>query len=40
MPGWYHVTVSALGGEPSDVQFELDTPTPVTVTKTAKPKQR
>jgi hypothetical protein len=40
MPGWYHVTASALGGEPSDVQFELDTPTAATVTKTANPKQQ
>jgi hypothetical protein len=37
MPGWYHVTAAALGGEPSDVQFELTTPTAVTVTKTVQP---
>ena len=39
MPGWYHVTASALGGEPSDLQFELTTPTAATVTVTATPKQ-
>ena len=39
MPGWYHVTAASLGGEPSDVQFELETPTAATVTKTASPKQ-
>jgi hypothetical protein len=38
-PGWYHATAAALGGEPSDVQFELTTPTAVTVTVTATPKQ-
>lgn len=39
MPGWYHVTAAALGGEPSDVQFQLTTPVAGTVTKTAKPSQ-
>lgn len=39
MPGWYHVTASALGGEPSDVQFQLTTPTAETVTQTASPNQ-
>ncbi len=38
MPGWYHVTVAALSGEPSDVQFELGTPTAATITKTRTPK--
>ncbi|MDF1606171.1 hypothetical protein [Nocardioides sp. YIM 152315] len=38
-PGWYHVTAAALGGEPSDLQFELKTPTAVTITKTATPTQ-
>jgi hypothetical protein len=36
-PGWYHVTASALGGEPSDLQFELTTPIAGTITKTASP---
>ena len=39
MPGWYHVTAAALGGEPSDLQFELKRPTAGTVTQTATPKQ-
>jgi hypothetical protein len=38
-PGWSHATAAALGGEPSDVQFELTTPTAATVTVTATPKQ-
>lgn len=40
MPGWYHVAAAALGGEPSDVQFELVKPTAATVTVTATPKNR
>ena len=38
MPGWYHLSVSALGGEPQDVQFELKRPQPQVVTKTVQPK--
>ena len=38
-PGWYHVTAAALGGEPSDLQFELTRPTAATITVTATPKQ-
>lgn len=37
MPGWYHVTAAALGGEPSDLQFELVRPTAGTITKTVQP---
>ncbi|WP_028638788.1 hypothetical protein [Nocardioides sp. URHA0032] len=37
--GWYHVTAAALGGEPSDVQFELKAPTATTITRTAQPTQ-
>ncbi|MDN4171792.1 hypothetical protein QWY28_02440 [Nocardioides sp. SOB77] len=40
MPGYYHATAAALGGEPSDVQFELTAPVAATVTKTAEPKRR
>jgi hypothetical protein len=40
MPGWYHVTAAALGGEPSDLQFELTAPTAATITVTASPKQQ
>lgn len=38
MPGWYHLSVAALGGEPQDVQFELKKPQPEVVTKTVSPK--
>ena len=37
LPGFYHVRAAALGGEPTDVQFELLAPTPATVTATADP---
>jgi hypothetical protein len=36
-PGWYHVRVAALGGEPADEQFELARPQPITVTTTITP---
>jgi hypothetical protein len=38
LPGYYHVKATALGGEPTDVQFELLAPAPPTVTATADPK--
>lgn len=34
MPGWYHVEVAALGGEPSDLQFQLTVPERPVVTET------
>jgi hypothetical protein len=37
LPGWYHVAVAALAGEPSDVQFELVKPEPKVVTETVPP---
>ncbi len=37
LPGWYHVHVAALGGEPADEQFELTAPPQPTVTVTATP---
>ena len=37
LPGWYHVRVAALGGEPTDVQFELVAPQPATITTTTTP---
>jgi hypothetical protein len=40
LPGYYHATAAALGGEPSDIQFELEAPVAATVTKTAEPKRR
>jgi hypothetical protein len=39
LPGFYHAESAALGGEPTDVQFELVAPQPGVVTQTAKPKQ-
>lgn len=35
--GFYHVQAAALGGEPTDVQFELVAPQPGVVTQTADP---
>jgi len=40
MPGFYHVEAAALGGEPTDVQFELVAPQPGVITKTAEPQQQ
>jgi hypothetical protein len=37
LPGFYHVHTAVLGGEPTDVQFELVAPTAPTVTQTAQP---
>jgi hypothetical protein len=37
--GWYHAVAAALGGEPTDVQFELALPIGETITKTASPTQ-
>ena len=36
-PGYYHVLAAALGGTPTDVQFELDYPTRPTITVTVQP---
>jgi hypothetical protein len=38
-PGFYHVEAAALGGEATDVQFELVAPTAPVITKTAEPQQ-
>jgi hypothetical protein len=38
LPGWYHVAASALAGEPSDLQFELERPEREEITKTVKPR--
>ena len=40
MPGFYHVEAAALGGEATDVQFELVPPQPGVITKTAEPEQQ
>ena len=37
LPGWYHVAVAALSGEPAEVQFELTAPVAPTVTATPEP---
>ena len=37
LPGFYHVLVAALAGEPSDQQFELTAPAAPVVTETAQP---
>ncbi len=39
-PGFYHVEAAALGGEATDVQFELVAPAPAVVTQTAEPEQQ
>ncbi len=36
--GYYHVEAAALGGEPTDVQFELVKPASAVITKTVTPK--
>ena len=36
-PGWYHVKVAVLGGEPADEQFQLAAPLPTTITSTVTP---
>lgn len=38
LPGFYHVTAAALGGEQTDVQFELLAPAPPTVTQSVRPR--
>lgn len=37
LPGWYHAQAAALGGDETDVQFELVAPSPAVVTKTVEP---
>ena len=38
--GWYHVQAAALGGEATDVQFELVAPAAPVVTKTVEPEKQ
>ena len=38
-PGFYHVEAAALGGEATDVQFEVVAPSAPVITKTADPQQ-
>ncbi|GAA4684367.1 hypothetical protein [Nocardioides nanhaiensis] len=40
LDGFYHVQAAALGGEPQDVQFELELPRPDVVTPTPTPTQK
>jgi hypothetical protein len=40
MPGFYHVEAAALGGDGTDVQFELTGGVPAVVTTTADPQQQ
>lgn len=40
LPGWYHVAVAPLGGEPEDVQFKLSRPEPEVITASPEPKQK
>ena len=39
LPGFYHVEAAALGGDGTDIQFELVPPQPGVVTRTAEPEQ-
>ena len=38
LPGFYHVEAAALGGEPTEIQFELVRPASAVITKTVTPK--
>ncbi len=40
LPGWYHIAVAPLGGEPEDVQFKLSLPEPDVITAAPEPKQK
>lgn len=40
LPGYYHVAVAALAGEPADEQFELEAPTGKVITKSPSPSQQ
>ncbi|MBC2932621.1 hypothetical protein [Nocardioides sp. zg-1228] len=40
VPGFYHVQAAALGGDATDVQFELTAPQPGVITKTAEPEKQ
>jgi hypothetical protein len=39
LPGTYHLHVAALAGQPQDLAFVLDAPTPAEITRTATPHQ-
>ncbi len=37
LPGWYHLSVAALAGEPEEIQFELKRPEPEVITQSPEP---
>jgi hypothetical protein len=39
LPGYYHVAVAPLGGEPVEVQFRLAAPIPEVITQSPQPDQ-
>ena len=39
LPGFYHVSVAALAGEPTDEQFELRAPSAPVITRSPEPHQ-
>ena len=39
-PGYYHVVAASFGAEPVDVQFELKSPVPQTITATPTPSEK
>ena len=39
LPGFYHLKVAALSGEPADIQFELAKPTSQVITRAPEPKK-
>ena len=40
LPGWYHLEVAALAGEPEDIQFELQAPEARVITESPDPQKR
>ncbi len=40
LPGWYHISVAPLGGEPEDVQFKLSLPEAEVITASPSPEQK
>jgi hypothetical protein len=37
LPGWYHLSVAALAGEPEEIQFQLKVPEPEVITQSPEP---
>ncbi len=40
LPGYYHIEVAALAGEPTDEQFQLEAPTAPVITRSPSPHQK